>query len=190
MSRDDGPRWAFLVEGHGEVAAVPNLVRAWFPSVTIAPPIRVSRDLMLRGDVELARYAALARQRGDAVVVLVDSDDDDPVELASNLARRVATFCPDRPVRACVAVREFEAWFLAAASALGLGEDEPSAEAVRDAKGAVRARDLRYRPFTHQPRYAARLGAAYRSLTDAQIAPSLRAFHEALASLLGSAAGR
>lgn len=60
MNGDDGQRWAFLVEGHGEVTAVPNLVRAWFPSVTIAPPIRVSKDLILRSDVELARYTALA----------------------------------------------------------------------------------------------------------------------------------
>jgi hypothetical protein len=117
------------------------------------------------------------------VVVLLDADDDDPAALTADLTDRVVAICPDRIIRVCVAVREFEAWFLAAASAIGLGEDEPDAESIRDAKGMVRAREPAYRPITHQARYAVRLARAYGTLTDTQRAPSLRAFHEALAPL-------
>lgn len=186
MTSGGSARWAFIVEGHGEVQAVPSLVRTWFPSITIAPPVRVSRDSILRRDDELQRYVALARGRADVVVVLLDADDDDPMALVTELTGRVVAICPDRVVRVCVAVREFEAWFLAAASAIGLGEDEPAAEAIRDAKGAVRTKDPAYRPITHQARYAVRLARAYATLTESQRAPSLRTFHDALAALLVS----
>lgn len=178
------PKWALIVEGHGEVRAVPALLRHWFPEVALVAPLRVPRGVLLGSSSELERYLLLARRQADAVVVLLDSDDEDPDVLERELGTRVRTYCADRPTRVCTAVREFEAWFLCAASALALGEDVPNAQDIRDAKGLVRARDGAYRPVAHQARYAARLAAAYASLADAQRAPSLRRFHDALRSLV------
>lgn len=85
---------ASIVEGYGEVAALPLLVRKvalevyGIAAVEIAKPHRVPRNQM-QSQV-LCRAAEMQRARivnGGGVLVLADSDDDDPDDLALSLAK-------------------------------------------------------------------------------------------------------
>lgn len=145
-----------VVEGHGEVKALPILLRRMGinidPSVSldIAPPIRRPRGSIVNNQGELERAVELAalkaRPRG-GVFVLLDSDDDCPAELAPKLLVRAEAAGIGLPVAVILPKREFEAWFLAAAESLrgkrGLPPDlkpPQDAEEIRGAKGWLRAR--------------------------------------------------
>jgi hypothetical protein len=157
-----------IVEGQGEVTAVPLLIRrivaVYAPEAYahVARPIRVKRDALVRAEGIENAIELAARQTGpeDSVLVLLDADKDCPFELARTLTERAQRKRPDRAVRVVVAKCEFEAWFLAAAQSLsgrnGLPQDlKPPAdpEAVRDAKGWLSARMSRgqsYKPTVDQ----------------------------------------
>lgn len=164
---------ASVVEGDGEVAAVPILLRRMVEqiqpgaSVDIRRPMRVSRGRMLKVG-ELERYVELAaRQVGSygAVLVLLDADDDCPADLGPALLDRAKSQRPESTVAVVLAMKEFEAWFLAAACSLagkrGLpGDLAPphDPEQIRDAKGWLQARRtdrLAYGPTVDQPALAA-----------------------------------
>lgn len=156
-----------IVEGHGEVAAVPVLLRrmarqiAPEQTVVIAAPLRVSRSKIVKPQ-ELEKYMAIAARQvgaGGGILVLLDADRDCPAVLAPALLSRAASAAPHHPVAVVLAKAEYEAWFLASAASLagsvGLAPDfaaPPDPEAVRNAKGRVgrHLRAGRYRPTKHQ----------------------------------------
>lgn len=100
-----------------------------------------------------------------ATLVLLDGDDDCAALLGPELQARAERARPDAPVAVVLAVKEYEAWFLAAAQSLagrrGLREDlegPPGPEAVRDAKGWLqrqRTDGRSYRPTVDQPALSA-----------------------------------
>jgi hypothetical protein len=140
-----------IVEGHGEVAAVPVLLRRLAGErldrydVTIAPPHRLPRGRILK-DNEFERAAELARRRirqdrEGAIVVLLDADDECAAKVAARLRERLHAAVGDVPASVVLPTREYEAWFLAAARSLRGSQgvspeaeppDEP--EAIRGAK--------------------------------------------------------
>ena len=162
-----------IVEGHGEMAAVPVLLRKlaqWrtpgsFPEVST--PIRVRKDRFLNRDEEFQRYLHLAAAKcGDDgwILILLDADADCPAELAPQIIERAKACAAHRPVSIVLAKREYEAWFIAAASSLD-GKREFSlsttvpidAETPRDAKGWIGARiaGRAYSEITDQPAFSA-----------------------------------
>lgn len=162
-----------IVEGHGEVDAVPILLRRIVQQVspTVAletpRPIRVKRNRILR-DGELERAVALAARRagnGGSILLLLDSNGDCPAEFGPQILQRAIAARSDRAIRVVLAKMEFEAWFLAAALSLGgrRGIDADivrpaDPEAVRDAKGWLSARmppGQPYRETLHQAAFAA-----------------------------------
>ena len=112
-----------VVEGHGEVASVPVLLRrlANIGSVydlQVLTPIRYGRDAIVHGPA-LGQAVELARSRNaDWLLVLFDADDDCPVEVASTVADQLAEVAPDIESCVVVAQREYEAWFLGAIESL------------------------------------------------------------------------
>src|SRR5437667_10491663 len=111
---------ACVVEGHGEVQAVPILIRrvgaVIDPTLSIdgKSPLRVPRSTLIR-DRELERAVELAaRKTGGrgAVFILVDRDDDCPAELGPHLLERARKTRSDLPIGVVLAKREFETWFL------------------------------------------------------------------------------
>lgn len=162
-----------IVEGHGEVEAVPILLRRIAQAVSpetvldLPRPIRVHRNRVVRaGELERVIGLAAARAHPDGcILLLLDADDDCPAELAPRLLERAVRARPDRDIRVVLAKTEYEAWFLAAAPSLagrhGLDEaivppDDP--EAVRDAKswlGAMMPRGQSYRQAIHQASFSA-----------------------------------
>lgn len=141
---------ACIVEGHGEVQAMPVLLRRLLErreayGVRLSVPIRVARDRFLRRDDELSRMIALAALNagpGGLVLVVLDADDDCPVALAADVLQRARPYLREASCQVVIANREFESWLLAGASSLsgkrGLPEplEPPSdCEAIRDVRG-------------------------------------------------------
>jgi Domain of unknown function (DUF4276) len=166
-------RIASIVKGHGEVEALPILLRkialALDPQIvlSLAHPIRVSKSKLvqphqLEKAVEIA--AGNMGNRG-AILVLIDSDDDCPAELGPQLLARVAAARADMPGAVVLAKHEFEAWFLVGAQSLrgtrGLGDDligPADAESIRGPKEWLSARmpaGASYRETLHQAAFAA-----------------------------------
>jgi hypothetical protein len=164
---------ASIVEGDGEVQAVPILIRRlneWNqPERYVKPinPIRIRRDRFLNREDEFRKYILLAESKCGAdgwILILLDADDDCPATLGDEIIRRVRTVTNHRHVSVVLANREYEAWFIAAAQSLHgyrsfifLNEAPVNAEGPRDAKGWVSERmaDGRYRETIDQPAFTA-----------------------------------
>ncbi len=162
-----------IVEGHGEVEAVPILIRRLaarhYPElITVIPtPIRVRKNRIFKvGELERAVGLAVQRiGRQGAIFIILDSDDDCPAELGPALLYRVSQVFRDVPIAVVLAKREFEAWFLASAKSLrgrrGLKNDLNSPdnpEAIRGAKEWLRQRmqsGRTYRETRDQPAFTA-----------------------------------
>lgn len=139
-----------IVEGQGDVAAVPVMIRRIaaerYPEmiIDIHRPIRVNRNQVVLPD-QLEQEVELAAERiggNGAIFIIFDSDDDCPAELGPALLYRASQVRDNLPIAVVLAKREFEAWFLASAESLsekrGLKNDLQSPnnpEAIRNAKG-------------------------------------------------------
>ncbi len=164
---------ASIVEGDGEVLALPVLLRrlnGWKPGETYVQPlmpIKVRRDRFLNREDEFRKYVLLAAEKCGAegwVLILLDADDDCPATLGADVLGRVRAVTSHPRVSVVVAKREYEAWFIAAAASLDgqrgflRGADRVAdAERPRDAKGWVSEHipGGRYRETTDQPAFTA-----------------------------------
>jgi hypothetical protein len=137
-----------VVEGVGEVAALPVLLRRLAPELdpsvhlNVAKPIRIPRSRLLKaGELERATQLAALRAGHQAVLVVIDADDDLPCQLAPELLSRAAAAVPGVYVALVIAQCEYEAWLIAGAQSIagkrGLRDDllpPPNAESIRGAK--------------------------------------------------------
>lgn len=164
-----------IVEGDGEVAALPILLRrltAWRTPeqyCDVQLPIRVRRDRFLNRDEEFRRHLLLAAGKCGAngwILVLLDADDDCPATRGTEILERARAYVPHRKVSVVLANREYEAWFIAAAESLhghrGFVLDTGNAsdpEKLRNAKGWVNARmtSNSYGETTDQPAFTAQM---------------------------------
>ena len=167
-------RLGCIVEGHGEVEAVPVVVRriaereSPLSVVQILRPIRISKGRLVKaGELERAvELAARITGHPGGVLVVLDSDDDCPAEQGPALLARAVEARSDRPIGVVLAKREFEGWLLAAAESLrgqrGLPDNlQPPAdpEAIRGAKEWLTGRmaaGRAYSPTLDQPALSAR----------------------------------
>ena len=113
-----------VVEGHGEVAAVPELLRrllveARTTGVDVGRPIRRTRS-QLATEEGLARSIALARSQSNcaAILVLFDGDNDCPAHLGPAAQGWANAAARGLPCAVCIAHREYESWFLATLDSL------------------------------------------------------------------------
>ena len=109
---------AAIVEGDGEVAALPVLLRriaAWRSPVQrteVLPPIRVRRDRFLNREDEFKRHILLAAAKCSDdgwILVLLDADDDCPAEIGREILKRARSVAPHRRISVVLANREYEA---------------------------------------------------------------------------------
>ena len=115
-----------IVEGDGEVEAVPLLIRRIasvvapiFPP-TVLSPIRVRRHRILK-EGELERYVSLASARveeGGRILILLDANGDCPASIGPAILERARAVGFDRPIEAVLAICEYETWLLAAAESI------------------------------------------------------------------------
>jgi hypothetical protein len=117
---------AAIVEGDGEVEAVPILLRryaklaGWDGRVVIRPVIRQPASKLLKPG-ELERHVELAARKlggPGGIFVLLDCEDDCPATLGPKLLARVRQARGDLPTSLVLAHREFETWFLGSAESI------------------------------------------------------------------------
>jgi hypothetical protein len=144
-----------IVEGHGEVGAVPVLLRrlrdaAGAFTIDVNPPIR--RHLADFHEEALVRKAvrlALKQEHCGCILLVFDGDGegDCPKELGPRVLRWARSEAGNRPCAVVVAFREYEAWLLASIESLrrrrGIRADavaHADPEEPRGAKGQLEAR--------------------------------------------------
>lgn len=193
---------ASIVSGHGEVQAVPVLLQrileysgcdGW---LEFNPPIRVKEHSFFNDEEYRVKYLTMAVLKARArnnplVLVLLDSEDDCPAVLGSLLFDHCKSLFPDANIQVCLAYREFETWFIAAAESLrgicGLADDltPPSdPEAIRGAKEWLSARmQDKYNEPNDQPGMTAKF-----SIEQACSIPSFRRLLEKISIFFTSKA--
>jgi len=195
---------ACIVEGHGEVKALPLLLRRLAYGehrydLHIPRPIRVPKSKIVRAagtldPQELARALKLAllklgSRKNAAVLVLLDADDACPADLGPDLQHLASRTRPDVLTRVVLAKREYEAWLVAAIESLKRGGHLPAdaaphgdPESISDAKGYL-SRQMgprrSYSETVDQPAFTQAL-----DLDEAASCPSFLKLRRDLARLL------
>lgn len=160
-----------IVEGHGEVSAVPVLLsrlcdEAKAFSVEIGRPIRRNlSDLMKKDGVQKAVMLALKQENCSAILIIFDSEDFCPKELAPEILSWAREAVYGTPCEIVLAYREYETWFLASIESLrgkyGIPRDAvplPNPESRRGAKEAIEEympRGYSYDETVDQPKFSA-----------------------------------
>jgi hypothetical protein len=145
-----------IVEGHGEVAAVPILLRrlrdqAQAFELDINAPIRRKRSELVQ-EAGLRRSIQLARrqQKCGSIVVLFDSDRDCAAQIAPQLQTWAQSEAGKIPCRIVLATKEYEAWFLASIESLrgrrGIRDNAVSHADPEVPRGAKTQLETRMRP--------------------------------------------
>lgn len=193
---------ACIVEGDGEVEAVPVAIRRIVQEIQSAlalkihHPIRVPKTKLVKpGELERSvELAARRAGRGGAILVVLDSDDDCPATLGPELLARARTVRSDLPISVVLAKREFEAWFLASARSLrglrGLAgnlEPPPDPESIRGAKEWLAVRMTTESGYTETLDQAALTASL--DLRQARTAPSFDKFFRDVAAIVEGLAG-
>lgn len=156
-----------VVEGDGDVSALPALVRRIAPAAQVVQPFCLHAKAVLNGNYSQLRKALnLAREtEATSVLLLLDSDCEIefcPRETGPKLQQILSELAPD--LKACVVLAEceFETWFIEAIESLR-GVRGIDSSAVRPNKPLIRAskewlgRSMRrrYRETQDQPALAA-----------------------------------
>jgi hypothetical protein len=122
----DRIHFGFVIEGQGEVEALPLLVRricyelCGIFELQTARPVRIQRSKLVRpGELERAiRLALVTNHAHGPVLVVLDADEDCPATLGPSLKSRSLTVTQAHGVSIVIPKYEFETWFLAAAPSL------------------------------------------------------------------------
>lgn len=162
-----------LVTGHGEVQAIPVLLRRVAASlgvdaIQVPMPFRLPEGKLFK-DRELERAVRFISSKVEpdgGVLILLDADTeahDCPATEAPKLLAKAREAAPNVCVEVVMAKHEYEAWFLAAASSIAGKRtlpaqlevpDEP--EEIRDAKGWLSQRMAKgYSETVDQPALSA-----------------------------------
>lgn len=177
------PFIAPIIEGHGEIDALPALLYRIHEAMggttplRVNPPIRVKAASFVRDHGEFRRYVLLAANKakqapgGDgSVLILLDCDDGCPATLGPQLLNDACRLRPDVPMFVALAYREYETWLLASAPSLrgvaSLPLDfsaPPHFQEPRDATGYLH----RHMPGGYDP---VRHGAAFSRRLDVDLA--------------------
>jgi hypothetical protein len=144
-----------IVEDHGKVLSVPILLRRfseWRPATRrpeILMPIRVQRKRFLQREHEFQRHLQLAASKCGQdgwILILLDADEDCPVECGGQILSKARQIIPRRALSVVLAHRAFEAWFIASAASLhghrSFVFDQPvttDAESLPDARHWVKS---------------------------------------------------
>lgn len=183
-----------IVEGHGEVQALPVLLRRVAaeakPPVELElnPALRVKPTSFFKNENYFRKYVELAARKAKAhtsgcVLILLDCEDECPGKLGPEILKRAQNCRSDIQFIVTLAKREYETWFLAAAQSLrgvcGLPMDvlPPSKpESIRDAKGWLSQKmETTYNEPEHQPKMTYRF--------DFKAAATVHSFHRVVSRL-------
>ncbi len=139
-----------IVEGHGDVAALPVLLRRMGPSLNIKRPVRFPKSRLLIDDhlrraVEIAASNITAR---GAVLLVMDADESCAATLGPELEAKLNSIAPKHTSRVVLPVREFEAWIVGGDLSYEVGDPE----SCGDLKRRIRQHRGVYGESVDQPR--------------------------------------
>ena len=162
-----------IVEGNGDLAAVPILVRRILIEIfgttewDAGAPKRAKSLSVLRRDLEkYIRYAELETDSAGILIVL-DLDDGCPWQEAQSLAASIRKLPHHLPIAIVLACKEYEAWFLASIETFSgrysLPDGmiaPPDVERIRGAKEWITDHMVEgkiYKETIHQPAWSAQM---------------------------------
>ena len=169
-----------IVEGDGEVEAVPVLLRRLLTSMRrhdllseIAEPHKTKRTkIWKKGELEKAVEYAASEENCRVILLIYDADDDCAKDFGASLVDRARKARSDKIIEVAVAVREYEGWLIAGVRKLRGRYGFPRAlepvadpESIRGAKEWLdRKMDRAYKETIHQASFSASFDicAAYR----------------------------
>jgi len=142
-----------IVEGHGDVVALPVLLRRIAPSLPVKRPVRFPKSKLLSSDdlERAARIAASNIPEAGAILLVMDSDEECAASLRARLEEQLSRTSPNHLCRVVLAVHEFEAWIVG-------GDPRYQVEhpdAAGDLKGRIRRRFGVYSETADQARLVA-----------------------------------
>ena len=118
---NENPSIISIVEGDGDLYALPELLRRilWerlcrFDITARRPKVANGKPDLLKRFERFLEYALLGGC--DAILVLVDADEECPFQHAPNLAARAAALNLNVPVAIVYANSEYETWFICSLS--------------------------------------------------------------------------
>ncbi len=194
-------RPVLIVEGDGDAAAVPRLIRETLRlhdiyDVGAAPRPKKNVELQkLRRAGELERFVQYAlRDDGDSVLVVLDCEDFDPIQIGSEFIARVSKLDADKKVGIILLKSEFETLFLYCLLEIAGHFPEyrwrpdqlvinGDPEVIRNAKGRISLamKERAYKPTRDQEKFITAL--VFDRLR--QHSPSFRRFEATLLWLVG-----
>jgi hypothetical protein len=171
-----------IVEGDGEVVAIPILLRRiceqFAPGsfIDVLKPIRqprgrllVNRDDCLDKSISLAKYKLRQCATPDAqdlVLLLADADDDCAAAIGPKTLAMAQTLHSDIDIACIFAVMEYETWFVAAATSLAsylrvdegsIVPDSPEMQRCRKKWVETHFRGSKYSETVDQPKMTAKM---------------------------------
>ena len=184
-----GPHVGLVVEGPGDVRALPILLRKHleakgsFGDVLGKPvPLNGVGNALKKGGIESYVRVAAGRHGCLGVFVCVDSDDRDPSGLRDELEGRARSVVAT-PTSVAVAVRCFEDWIYASAEALRLDLTwQADSRGLKQIKDALRPEA--YAKPVHQPKLTHRMDLQLARSRSNSLAAALTAFDGLTESLL------
>jgi hypothetical protein len=184
-----------IVEGSGEVEAVPILLRRLalefgITHLRVGRPIRKARGQLVKPE-EMEKAIELARRQPGcrAVFILFDADDACVKTDSVPLQRQATTLARQLPCPLVIANREYESWFLASLEELSSPRTQSYPTDPDQKRGAKEELERRlgiyYNELADQPRFTARINlrrAHERSRSFRKLAKELRRLLEQLGS--------
>ena len=158
------PHIGLVVEGKGEVTAIPLLLRNWLHQQgefrdLLGKPFSLDGkgNATCQHGIEGAVVAVANRPGCKGVLVELDADRDLACQLGPDLQKRAATVCRRVPVAVCVAEVKYESWLVASAESMELEslDFEPDRNPEALIKEALRP--IRYIKTTWQARLTGRM---------------------------------
>ncbi len=144
-----------IVEGHGEVQAVRVLLERLLETLgrydllgSVHRPQRKKRHKIVKeGELEKEVERAARIPGCQAILIILDADDDCPAVIGPELRKRALATRSDLHIEVCIAKRTYEAWFIGGASELAgkcgmLDELDPpdDPEGIPSPKGWIKNR--------------------------------------------------
>jgi hypothetical protein len=155
-----------IVEGHGDVAAVPVLLRMIVdPETRVLPPIRIPKTKIIDATKkapnaqEIRRAVTIAASNipdGTTGVILfiLDADEDCPAKLGPALRTQVKSDFPHLASFVAIVKREFESWIVGGVSSF----DSHNPEQEGSPKMRIRLANAgKYQETVDQAKFTARI---------------------------------
>lgn len=117
-----------IVEGHGEVEAVPHLIRKIDPDSVVLRPVRIRRSFLndqnlVEKYTQIAKYVDGEREPSH-ILLIADADGECPAELGQRLLGWMSGSVPGMRCSVAIVVDEFESWIVGGIAELGVSNPE------------------------------------------------------------------